>query len=231
MGKILAIIPARGGSKGIPRKNIIDISGKPLIEYSICTGLEALNKGIINKLVVSTDDNEIAEISKRLGADVPFIRPNNLSGDKSKSVDVLIHAYKFFESQGEHYDSILLLQPTSPLRTCEDIENALRIFSDGNYDSLISAYKEEYICDLVTYHKDGDKAIPLNPMHNQGIRRQELDDVYVRNGAIYISKADFILENHLVFGGKIGMYVMPQARSVNIDCMEDVDRLRWILSK
>ena len=229
--RVLAIIPARGGSKGVPRKNIIDIMGKPLICYSIEAGLEAKQKGIIDELVVSTDDAEIAEISKAAGADVPFMRPDYLSSDTAKSVDAMIHAYEFYKEQGKDFDTILLLQPTTPLRTAEDISNALEIYEHQKVTSLISCYREEYICDLVSYHKEGELAIALNEKHNGGGRRQELPDLYVRNGAIYITSVTQMIENHRVFDDVPAMYVMPKDRSVNIDCMDDVEMLRWKLSK
>lgn len=229
--KVLAIIPARGGSKGVPRKNIIEIKGKPLICYSIEAGLKAKENGIIDTLVVSTDDEEIADISRAAGADVPFIRPDYLSNDTAKSVDVMIHAYEFYREKGKEFDTILLLQPTTPLRTAEDIGEALAIFKESKVSSLISCYKEEYICDLVSYHKDGNMAIALNPKHNGGGRRQELPDLYVRNGAIYITSVNQMIKNHKVFDDTPAMYVMPKERSVNIDCMDDVEMLRWKLSK
>ncbi len=229
--KVLAIIPARGGSKGVPRKNIIDIAGKPLIAYTIEEGLKAQKRGIIQEVIVSTDDDEIAGISKTYGALVPFIRPDYLSNDNAKSVDVMIHAYEFFKKQNEVFDTILLLQPTTPLRTCEDINNSLKIYEKKKVSSLISCYKEEYICELVSYHKNGDMAIPLNDAHNKGVRRQELEELYVRNGAIYITSVDQMIQNHRVFDDIPAMYVMPKERSVNIDCMDDVELLRWKLSK
>ena len=229
--KVLAIIPARGGSKGVPRKNIIDIEGKPLICYSIETGLEAKEIGSIDRVIVSTDDEEIANISRVAGADVPFLRPDYLSNDNAKSIDVMIHAYEFCKKSGDEYDTILLLQPTSPLRTSEDISNALSLYSKTKATSLISCYKEEYICDLVSYHRDNNMAIALNEKHNCGGRRQELPDLYVRNGSIYITSVEQMLINHRVFDDVPAMYVMPKNRSVNIDCMDDVEMLRWMLSR
>lgn len=229
--RVLAIIPARGGSKGVPRKNIIDIQGKPLICYSIEAGLAAEKQGLVQKVLVSTDDREIADIAKAAGADVPFLRPDYLSSDTAKSVDVMIHAYEFCRDRGEIYDTILLLQPTTPLRTADDIAESLRIFKASGATSLISCYREEYICDLVSYHKEGDFAKALNPKHNGGGRRQDLPDLYVRNGAIYITTVQQMIQNHRVFDDVPAMYVMPKDRSVNIDCMDDVEMLRWKLSR
>ena len=120
--KILAIIPARGGSKAIPKKNIIDLLGKPLLYYSVKSAKESK---YIDKVIVSTDDDEIAEIGKKLGADVPFLRPEEISGDKAKSIDAFIHAIKELEKLEEKYDYILLLQNTSPLRQSWHIDEAI----------------------------------------------------------------------------------------------------------
>ena len=229
--KILGIIPARGGSKGIPRKNIIDINGKPLINYTIEAGLQAKEQGIIDELIVSTDDKEIYSIAEKTGVHMPFLRPKELGSDKTKSVDVIIHALEFLKEKHQIYDAVMLLQPTTPLRTVEDIKNSVELFSSEKSTSLISCYKEEYICDMVTYHKEGKQAIACNKFHNAGKRRQDLPDLYVRNGAIYIANTDFLLSSHLVFDNVPLMYVMPKERSVNIDCMDDVEMLRWKLSK
>ena len=229
--KVLAIIPARGGSKGVPHKNIIPICGEPLIGYTIKPALEALKLGVIDKLIVSTDDEEIANVSKTLGAEVPFMRPDYLSSDTAKSVDVMIHAVDFYKEQGFDYDTVLLLQPTAPLRSVEDIVESLRLFEKQGTTSLISCYKEEYISDAVTYYKEGDLAIALNPNHNKGIRRQEEKEKFVRNGAIYITTVKQMKNNHRVFDDVPAMYVMPKERSVNIDTIDDVELLEWRLSR
>ncbi len=228
---ILGIIPARGGSKGIPHKNIINVMGKPLINYTIEPGLEAKKAGIIKELIVSTDDEKIAEISRKAGAEVPFIRPNYLSNDTARSVDVMIHAYEFYKNKGRHFDAMILLQPTTPLRNYSDIRDAVKLFTEEKQTSLISCYKEEYICDLVSYHKEGKYAIALNKLHNGGGRRQDSPDIYVRNGAIYITTTAQMMKNHRVFDNVPIMYVMPKERSVNIDCIDDLEMLEWKLSK
>ena len=226
--KILAIIPARGGSKGVPRKNIIDVCGKPLIYYSIEPALKAKEAGIIDEVIVSTDDEEIADISRRYGANVPFLRPNELSDDKAKSVDLMIHAHDFFASKGVTFDAILLLQPTSPLRTYEDIVKAVSIFKEKNAVSLISCYKAN-IHEYNLYHKSENWAIGLNPKHNLGIRRQEIEDLYVRNGAFFLVRSDYMLKEKKPFDERPAMYVMPYERSVNIDTMEDIEIARQYL--
>lgn len=227
---VIAIIPARGGSKGVPHKNILEINGKKLIEYSIEVGLAAMEQNLVDKVIVSTDDEEIADVSKKAGAEVPFIRPESLADDKAKTVDVMIHAYEYYASKGVLFNTILLLQPTAPLRIIDDISQALDIFYKSNATSLISCYKEDYICDLVSYHREGNIAKPLNMNHNRGVRRQDLEDIYVRNGSIYITSSQQMIENHQVFDDYPAMYIMPKSRSINIDSMEDVELLKWRLS-
>lgn len=227
---ILCIIPARGGSKGIPGKNIIDVKGKPLIAYSIEPALEVLKAGLISKVIVSTDSEEIAKVSRKYGAEVPFLRPDEISGDKAKSVEFMSHALDFFEKSGQHFDAVLLLQPTSPLRDALDLKTALEMYVTSNNDSLISAYEEEYINDLVIYKMgpDGKTSIPVSPLHNKGVRRQDHGSTYVRNGCIYISSNELIKSGYVI-GDKPLMYVMDKNKSVNVDTYEDLELLRKLL--
>ena len=228
--KVLCIIPARGGSKGIPKKNIIDVNGKPLIAYSIEPAIEAQKLGIIDKVIVSTDSEEIANISLKYGAEIPFLRPSEISGDKAKSVEFIMHALDFYSKQGVNYDTVLLLQPTSPLRTLNDLLASLNLYKEAENDSLISAYEEEYINDLVIYRmdEDGKTSIPVNHLHNKGVRRQEHGSLYVRNGCIYISSAELIGKGYVI-GETPLLYIMEKNKSVNVDTMEDLELLRKLL--
>ena len=228
--KIICIIPARAGSKGIPKKNIIDVRGKPLIAYSIEPAIEAMELGLIDKVIVSTDSIEIADISKKYGAEIPFLRPDDISGDKAKSIEFIEHALSFYKNLGINYDAVLLLQPTSPLRTLEDLISALKLFVESNNDSLISAYEEEYINDLVIYKlsEDGKTSIPVNQLHNKGVRRQEHGSLYVRNGCIYISSTELISKGYVIGAAPL-MYTMDKNKSVNVDTLEDLELLRKLL--
>jgi CMP-N,N'-diacetyllegionaminic acid synthase len=229
--KFLCIIPARCGSKGIPHKNIIDVDGKPLIQYTIEIAKQLKNNNKIKELVVSTDCKEVANISERLGVKVPFLRPENISGDKAKSVDYIIHAVNFFAKINIKYDAVIVLQPTSPLKTYDDIVGAIDIFNKYQNDSLISAYKEEYVNNLVMYYKNNDEAIPLSKDHNQGVRRQDHGAVYVRNGAIYIVNIDYIKKRQSVISDVPLMYEMNKNNSINIDSYEDLEYVRNLLCK
>lgn len=230
--KILVIIPARGGSKGIKYKNIIDICGKPLIQYSIDPSLELKKLGIVDKVLVSTDNYKIAEISKKLGAEVPFLRPDNISGDEAKSIDFIFHAINFYEKLDIHFDSILLLQPTSPLRDITLLKDAIKLFKFKNANSMISCYNEEYINDLVMYKTGkGSYLEPLNKNHNKGLRRQDHGDVFVRNGAIYLTKVSYIKKTHQIISDNPLLIEMKKSQSINIDTLEDVEILKRIICK
>jgi CMP-N-acetylneuraminic acid synthetase len=229
--QILALIPARGGSKGVPKKNIATINQHPLIEYTINPAMKAKELNYLDDVVVSTDSQEIADIAKQAGASVPFLRPEQYATDQAKSIDVMLHALDFFKNQNVFYESILLLQPTTPLRLLDDIIESIKIFKKSQADSLISCYLEEYICDMVMYQKNNLLAKPLNTDHNKGIRRQELEDIYVRNGAIYITNVDYLRKNRVIMSDCPAMYVMPRDRSVNIDTKDDLELVKWKLSR
>ena len=229
--KILGLIPARGGSKGIRHKNIYEVGGKPLIAYTIEEALKAKECGSICDVVVTTDDSDIAEVSKKLGASVPFLRPAEISKDTSKSVDCMIHAFKFFRDQGILYDAIMLLQPTSPLRIADDIIKSAEAYENGNCDSLISCYLEESISEYNSYHIRNGETVPLNVNHNKGKRRQDIEPLFVRNGAIFITDVNFMLETQLVIGEKPLIFIMPRERSANIDTYYDMQEAEWVLSR
>jgi CMP-N-acetylneuraminic acid synthetase len=225
MKSYLIVIPARGGSKGIPDKNIVDVGGKPLIAYTIGVTNEVLAAGINGEMVVSTDSEKIASIAKKWGGNVPFLRPDDISGDDSKSVDVILHALDFYKKQERKFNAVILLQPTTPLRTIQDIQNAIELFETVGQPSLISTYKEDYVCDLVSYHLRENIAYPINPLHNKGIRRQEHETLYIRNGVIYITCSSFLHQEHKVISDEPAIYVMPKHRSINIDTPEDLELL------
>lgn len=229
MKNYLAVIPARGGSKGIPHKNIVPVKGVPLIKYTIDVALEAQKRGIIARTIVSTDDAEIQSLSRSFGADAPFLRPADISGDKAKSIDLVIHALNYCKNEGQEYDAVILLQPTSPLRTFNDIVSSVEIFEATQSDSLITCYEEEYISPLVSYMRDGDHAIPLSEKHNKGVRRQEESNIFIRNGAIYIADTDLIRRNQTLIADFPAMYLMEKERSVNLDTLADLSILEALL--
>jgi CMP-N,N'-diacetyllegionaminic acid synthase len=219
--KFLAIIPARGGSKGVPRKNIKLLGGKPLIWYSY----EAARvSGLFSEIVISTDDVEIAEIAKEIGILVPFLRPNLLANDSAKSIDVVIHCLTEMEKLGFVYDGVVLLQPTSPFREKGLIKKSIEIFQQKNADSLVSVRKvphqfnphwlfETNSVGLLKIATGDTELIP---------RRQELPDAYYRDGQIYITSKKVLLDKQSFIGDKLA-YVLNEneGSTINIDHLED----------
>lgn len=225
--KVLGLINARGGSVGIPRKNIRLLEGKPLIAWSIEAGL---NSEKITDLVVSTDDIEIAEIATMYGAKVPFIRPSKLATNNSLQIDVIRHAVKFMENLGNCYDVIVILQPTTPLRLSTDIDSALAVLEKNNVDSVIS------VCDvggkhpLTCYSYDNKGLLrSLVDCNERGVLRQNFDKVLWRNGAIYAMRRDVVILGNNLYGETTAGYLMPEERSFNIDNLFDWDLVEGYL--
>ena len=230
--RYLAVIPARGGSKGIPKKNIKELNGKPLIAYTIEAANKAIENGALSRCVVSTDSEEIAEISRSFGAEVPFMRPDYLGGDQIKSVDVILHALEFLEEQGEYFDAVITLQPTSPMRTAEDLIEGIRMFDESNEDSLIAVY-EDVKANGFNYYRMGDNNLGIaeHKEHNTGIRRQDMKPMYVRNGALYISSTELLKERKLIIGDVPLLYVMPKERSIDVDSMIDFEYIELLMKR
>jgi len=230
--KILVIIPARGGSKGIKDKNIIDICGKPLIQYSIDQSLELKKNGLVDEILVSTDSLKIAEIAKKLGANTPFLRPGDISGDKAKSIDFILHAINYYEEKNVLFDAVLLLQPTSPLRDLALLKDTINLFKLNNANSLISCYKEEYVNDLVMYKASLNNVLePLNENHNKGVRRQDHGSVYVRNGSIYLTSVSYLKKTKQIISDNPLLVAMRKSDSLNIDTIDDVKLLKRAICK
>ena len=229
--RYLCIIPARCNSKSIPFKNIVDLCDKPLIAYTIEAVLELKVKKLISDFIVSTDCKEIADVAKNYGAEVPFLRPKKIAEDKAKSVDYVLNSINYYEERGIKFDAVLILQPTSPLKSFEDIKKSIEIFSKNDKDSLISAYKEDSINKLIMYRKENDVAIPLNNEHNKGIRRQDYGSVYIRNGAIYITNVEYLKKEKKIISDIPLIYEKKKKRSINIDTYEDLELVRNLLCK
>ena len=179
--RILGLVPARGGSKGIPRKNARALAGRPLVAHSIAVGLASPS---IASVVCSTEDGEIAELAKAAGARVPFMRPVEYARDDSPTADVAIHALDELARLGERYDAVLLLQPTAPLRVVLDIEEAVETFVAEGADSLVSLTRAA-AHPFTVYKLVGSTPVPFVPS-SAGMRRQDFPPAYVRNGAIYL---------------------------------------------
>ena len=229
--KILALIPARGGSKGVPRKNIRSIAGKPLISYSIESAIAAGDD--FYRVLVSTDDPEIAEISLKYGAEVPFLRPKDLGGDKIAMLPVIKHAIQFVENQDQvKIDWVFLMQPTAPLRTKEDIHNAIQLAKAGGCDSVISVVQVFAVHPILMKRIENDQLLPFCVDEKEGTRRQDYQPAaYMRNGAIYLTKRDVLMDRNSIWGDTIRPYIMPEERSLNIDSEMDLKLVDLILSE
>lgn len=222
--RILGLINARGGSKGIPRKNIKPLLGKPLIAYAIQSGLDAKK---IDKLVVSTEDPEIADIAKYYGACVPFIRPGHLASDVALQIDVIKHALIELQNLGEMFDIVVILQPTCPLRIAADVDGALSLMEKTEADTVISVTQVQGFHPMTMYTQGpGGTLSPLIGSSRAGVLRQQFPIIWWRNGAIYALRTRVILEQGLLYGDQIYGYPMPPERSANID--EPID---WIITE
>ena len=213
--KIVGLIPARGGSKGIPKKNIVKLHGKPLIWYSIRASMESKK---IDYTVVTTDDEEIMKISKKYGAYV-IKRPRSLASDKASLVDVAIHAIDHLKTHGIRTDILVLLQPTSPLRTAKDIDLAIKEFvSNKNALSLVSVTKSRKSPLLsLKINKRTKYLEPLLGWEYFLKRRQELKDTYFPNGAIYIIRPKTLEKERSFYTKKTIPFIMPYEKSIDID--------------
>lgn len=222
--KVLALIPARGGSKGIKKKNIIDILGKPLIAYTIEA---ALGSQFIDDAVVTTDSEEIKSVALEYGAQVPFLRPAQLASDEATTLDAVLHAIDALKTQGKEYDILLLLQPTAPLRTGDDIDRALLMFKDKEYRSLLSISEvKDHPVLMREYKADGTMLKLLNSTST--IRRQDMNKVYRVNGCIYINLINDITKQTSFNDNCIG-FKMDQSHSVDIDEYSDIALAEYYL--
>ena len=219
--RVLGVIPARAGSKGIPNKNIMDVGGQPLIKYTIEA---ALGSTMITDCIVSTDSDEIAYLAESLGLSAPFIRPNNLSDDKALSLPVIQHAVSFMEKKhGIHYDAVIMLQPTTPLRTSGDIDKSLSILMSEKLDSVISVVEVEGNHPLRMKRIVNNRLVNYVDQGHEDMRpRQELPKVYIRNGAIYATLRDVLIDEDSFVGENSYPYVMNKEQSINIDTISDL---------
>ncbi|MCL6589522.1 MAG: acylneuraminate cytidylyltransferase family protein [Firmicutes bacterium] len=225
---ILGIIPARGGSKGLPRKNLRDLAGKPLIAWTIET---ALKSGCFDRLIVNTDDPEIASVGAQYGAEIPFLRPAELASDQAKGIEVVLHTINWYENRGEFFEILTLLQPTSPLRNASDIREALRLFTAKKAQSVVSVCESEHSpLWMNTIGPDlSMKDFLAKDIANTN--RQGLQTYYRLNGAIYIARWDYLKENRSFFGENTYAYIMPQERSIDIDSELDLKLAGFLLNQ
>jgi len=214
---ILALIPARGGSKGIKDKNIYPLCGKPLIDYSIEVALES---NYIDTVMVTTDSQKIADIATECGARVPFLRPDYLANDTAKTIDVVMHSLKWLDTNDEKYDILVLLQPTQPLRTVEDVDSAIELFCKNGCKGLASiSHVAEHPILMRKIKENGEMSKLLDI--SSTVRRQDMDTWYKINGCIYINSISRI-DEHTSFNDNPIPYIMPVEHSVDIDEISDI---------
>lgn len=222
--KNLAIIPARIGSKGLKEKNIKTLNGKPLIAYTIEA---AIKSKIFDEVIVSTESEKIAEISKKYGAKLPFIRPLELATDEAKSSDVIIHALKFYPD----FTNFCLLQPTSPLRSYNDIINAYNLFLDKRANSVVSVCETDHSPLWTNTIDDNLNMDNFLSKETKSKRRQDLPNYYRLNGSIYFSKIDYYLQYNNWYEKKCFAYIMPKKRSIDIDDIIDFKLVELLLKE
>ncbi|GAH45942.1 unnamed protein product, partial [marine sediment metagenome] len=219
--KILAIIPARGGSKGIPRKNVRFMNGNPLIAYIVRTSISSC---YIDKTIITTDDDEISNYSYLYGADAVVSRPSKLADDNTTLDPVIYHAYKRYQEQeGENFDIIITLQPTSPLLSTHSLDKAIESLIDSNSSTMISVVPVRHLF----WEKKDDK---LKPYHPTRLNRQQLDPVYFEAGSFVISKAENITENSRI-SEPIDVFELSEIEGTDVDNYLDWTIAEKILSK
>ena len=225
--RVLGVIPARGGSKGVPRKNIAPILGKPLIAYTIEA---ALASRLLTDVIVSTDDEEIARVARQYGAEVPFMRPAELATDSAQAIPTIQHAVREMEKlRSWRYDAVVMLQPTTPLRNAEDIDECLKKLFATDADSVIS------VVEVGGYHPVrmkrivDDQLVDYAEEEIENRPRQELPPVYLRAGSVYATRRDVLMVQNS-FKGRISRpYVIPPERYANIDTAIDLKIAEWKL--
>jgi len=230
MANILGIIPARSGSKGIPKKNIKLLGGKPLIAYTI----EVAQKSqLLTHLIVSTDDEEIAKVAREFGAEVPFLRPKELASDQTLMLPVIQHAVKFMEErEGVKFDYIATLQPTSPFRLVEDIDSGLKLLIKSGADSVVSLVEVDSNSHPIKIKKlVGNQVLPYCFEEPEGFLRQDFKPAYKRSGALYINCRDLVVKESKFYGDNIAGYILPPERSIDIDDEFDWLKAEYLLEK
>jgi CMP-N,N'-diacetyllegionaminic acid synthase len=227
--KILGLIPARGGSKGIPDKNIRPLAGIPLLEYSRRAAVES---GMIDRLVLSTDSLEIAALGKKIGLEVPFLRPPELAQDDTPMLPVIQHTISYLEDQNWLPDIIVLLQPTAPLRKPQHIINAVRLLILHSYDAVVSVVEvpRHFSPDFV-FKIDNERLLNFLPEGQRVTRRQDARQAYYRDGSVYTFWLKTLKESGNIYGDWCHPLIIQSEESVNLDSQEDWDRAESILRR
>lgn len=229
--RVLGLVPARGGSKGIPRKNVRDLGGRPLLAW---TAEAALGARRLSRVVLSTDDPEIAEIGRRCALEVPFLRPAELALDETPTLPVVRHALLELEKTGGRFDAVCLLQPTSPLRRAADVDACVDLLQSTGADAVISVrpVPAEHNPHWV-YLPGGEGFLRLATGEAEPIpRRQDLPPAFHRDGMVYVTRRDVVIEGNSLYGRRVAAYVAPGSyRSINLDTPEDWARAERLVAE
>jgi N-acylneuraminate cytidylyltransferase/CMP-N,N'-diacetyllegionaminic acid synthase len=221
---MIAIIPARGGSKGLPGKNIKDLLGKPMIAYTI---EEALKSKYITEVIISTDCKEIEEVAKSYGAKSLFLRPEKLASDTAKAIDNYIYTIDKLNNEfGYTIEEFVVLQPTSPLRTVEDIDGAIKLFKEKCADSVVSYTEEHHPIEWHKYIAEDGKF--ENIFDEKLLNRQEIKKSYFPNGAVFVFNHELI-QQHKYYSDRSYAYIMPRFRSTDVDTIEDFRYIEFLM--
>jgi CMP-N-acetylneuraminic acid synthetase len=226
--QVLGIVPARGGSKGVPRKNIRPLNGKPLLQY---TAEGALAARRLARVILSTDDEEIAAVGRACGLEVPFLRPPELAADDTPTLSVLQHAVRWLEARATKFDAVCLLQPTTPLRSPEEIDGSIEMLARSGADAVITVRRvpDEYNPHWV-YFEDHDGRLRLSTGEESPIpRRQLLPPAFHRDGSVYVTRRDVLIEQNSIYGRHVVAYHVENGAAVNIDTPDDFARAAAML--
>lgn len=227
--KVLGVIPARGGSKGIPGKNLKTIGDRPLLEWS-ATAL--LGANLVDRSICSTDSLSIAECARGIGLEVPFVRPDYLATDQASVADVLVHAVTELSQEGESYEFVVVVQATTPTVTSEQVDAAVSKARALNLDTVICGHKLKYPHPSLLFKLDSQGYVNwLLPIEEVQSRRQDFEEVFVRTGHVYVSKISSLMAKKSIYGKKVGSLIVDEAVSVTIDDLEDFDKATSMLTR
>ncbi len=221
--KVLALIPARGGSKGLPRKNVLEVGGKPLIAWTIA---EAKKSKYVDRLILSSDDQEIIGIAKQWGCEVPFVRPTELARDDTPGIEPVLHG---IEALPEKYDLVVLLQPTSPLRSVQDIDGCIERCLEEKAKACVSVAVPEKSPYWMYSVNDHHRMSPILKLEGTTERRQDLPKVYALNGAVYVADCEWLMEKKTFVAEETVAYEMPKERSIDIDTELDLTLFKVLI--
>lgn len=229
MKRVLGIVTARGGSKGIPHKNIVDLKGKPLLAWTAL----AARASTLTRVVLSTEDPEIARVGADWGLETPFMRPPELAADDTPTIPVLQHVIRTLEKQGDVYDAIFTLQPTNPLRRTADIDGAISMFERTGADSVVSFVDvgERHPARMKNIDDAGRVSDPSFAEQFEGQRRQDLPKLWLRDGSVYLTRRDVLMEQSSLKGLDCRAWIIPIERACNIDTPFDLWLAEQLLAR